>query len=47
MEKLTEVMVELREDEVLKMVKERVEAGEDPLKIVNECRGDNGGRKEI
>ena len=27
-----------REDEVLKMVKERVEAGEDPLKIVNECR---------
>ena len=38
MEKLIDAMVELREDEVLKMVKERVEAGEDPLKIVNECR---------
>jgi len=38
MEKLTDAMVEIREDDALEIVNERVKAGEDLLKIIEECR---------
>ena len=38
MGKLTDAMVEVREDDSLEIVNERVKAGEDPLKIIEDCR---------
>jgi methylmalonyl-CoA mutase cobalamin-binding domain/chain len=37
-EELTKAIVEIKRDEALDMVKRRVEAGEDPLQILGECR---------
>jgi methanogenic corrinoid protein MtbC1 len=37
-EELTKAIVEIKRDEALDMVKRRAEAGEDPLRILEECR---------
>ena len=37
-EKLVDAMANMREEEALKVAKEELEAGEDPLKILGQCR---------
>jgi len=39
MTSLTDAIVEMREDDALEIVNERVKAAEDPLKIIEDCRG--------
>ncbi|MGD8402607.1 MAG: cobalamin-dependent protein [Anaerolineales bacterium] len=42
--KLAQLVAELEEDTVLELVKQRLEAGDDPLQIINEC---NLGMREV
>jgi len=38
MENLTNVLVDLKEEEVKRIIKEKIKAGEDPIKILESCR---------
>jgi len=38
MNEISEAIIELEEDEVLKLVKEQLDRGEDPIKILESCR---------
>jgi len=38
MKELADLLADLKEDEVLRVVKERVEAGDDPLEVLEACR---------
>jgi methanogenic corrinoid protein MtbC1 len=48
---LSQLVADLEEDAVLKLVQQRLDAGEDPLQIINECNEGCGklesGMKEV